>query len=127
MLTSIGLDQIHDVEITSKYQLTVSSEGTVRGEGFSAEEFFRKKAKEVEKGINDEKNLSTFKIQNRQVCLKSLEVVRRQSPKTKLLLRECIRSSRCPSRAPNLGKTYFFPCTLSVTRLSFCLLHVRLR
>jgi hypothetical protein len=53
-------NEIHKVEVQSNGRFDVSSEGRVTDEGFSAKQFFEKKAKEREKQFNEEKRMSEY-------------------------------------------------------------------
>jgi hypothetical protein len=53
-------DETHSVEVQANGRFEVSSEGRVTGEGFSAKQFFEKKAKEREKQLNKEKRMSEY-------------------------------------------------------------------
>jgi len=54
------MNQVHTVEMKSGFAFTVKSGETVSGEGFSAKEFFDKKAKEIEGKIVDETIMSGY-------------------------------------------------------------------
>jgi hypothetical protein len=53
-------DKTHRVEIQANGRFEVSSEGKVTGEGFSAKQFFEKKAKERQKQLEENRRMSEY-------------------------------------------------------------------
>lgn len=71
-------DETHSVEVQANGQFDVSSEGRVTGKGFSAKQFFKKKAKEKEEQLNKEKKLSEYMtdlIEQIEHVVKEAEIV----------------------------------------------------
>ena len=70
--------ETHSVGVQANGQFDVSSEGRVTGEGFSAKQFFEKKAKEKEEQVNKVKKLSEYMtdlIEQIEHVVKEAEIV----------------------------------------------------